>query len=103
MATMQKILLTVALVFGGLVTYVDSRPGWDDTGVTAFAILAVCGVLGLLGPKRPWLWALAVGLWIPLLGIVRTRNYGSLLALLIAFAGAYAGTVIRKAVAPVRT
>ena len=101
--TMQKIVLAVALSVGGLIAYVDSRPTWDDTGVTALAILVVCGLLGLLAPKRPWLWALAVGLWIPLLGIAVTHNYGSLLALLIAFAGAYAGTVIRKAVAPVRT
>lgn len=103
MAMMQKIMLMFALAAGGLITYVDSRPGWDDTGVTAFAILAVCGVLGLVGPKRPWLWAIAVGVWIPLLGIAVTHNYGSVLALLIAFAGAYAGMAIRNAVAPVGT
>lgn len=100
---MQKILLAVALVMGGLITYVDSRPTWDDTGVTAAAVLVVCGALGFVGPKRPWLWALAVGLWIPLLGIVGTHNCGSLLALLIAVAGAYGGMAIRNAVAPART
>ncbi|MCX6539258.1 MAG: hypothetical protein NT151_10060 [Acidobacteria bacterium] len=100
---MQKILLAVALVLGGLITYVDSQPTWDDTGVTALAILVTCGSLGFMAPKRPWLWALAVGLWIPLLGIVGTHNYGSLLALLIAFAGAYAGMAIRKVIAPART
>jgi len=99
---MQKILLTVALVFGGLIAFVDSRPAWDDTGVTAAATLVACGVLGFVAPKRPWLWALAVGLWIPLLGIFWTHNYGSLLALLIPFAGAYAGMAIRQAAAPAR-
>jgi hypothetical protein len=102
MAAMQKILLTLALGFGGLITYMDSRPGWDDTGITAAAVFLTCGALGFLGPKRPWLWALAVGLWIPLQGILQTRNYGSLLALLIAFAGAYVGMGIRALVAPAR-
>jgi|SRR5579872_3970686 len=95
---MQKTLslLTAALAFGFLVTYVDSRPNWDDTGVTAAAILLSCGFLGAAGPRQPWLWALAVGIWIPILGIVRTHNYGSLLALGFAFIGAYAGRGLRK-------
>jgi hypothetical protein len=99
----SKLLLALALVCGALITYVDSRPGWDDTGIMALAILIVCGSLGCLRPQRPWVWALAVGLWIPLLGIVRTHNYGSVLALLIAFAGAYGGMAIRNVVAPART
>jgi len=93
---MQKCLLALGLVLGGLITYMDSRPNWDDTGVTALAIVVSCGLLGALGPSRPWLWALAVGLWIPVLGIVRTHNYAALLALLFAFAGAYAGMAFRK-------
>ena len=95
---MQRILLSVALVLGGLLTYVDSSPGWDDTGVMAGAIFLASGLLGFLGPQRPWLWALALGLWIPLLGIVREQNYGSLVALVLAFAGAYAGMAVRRAV-----
>jgi len=95
---MQRILLAVALVLGGLLAYVDSSPGWDDTGVMAGAIFLASGLLGFLGPQRPWLWALALGLWIPLLGIVREQNYGSLVALVLAFAGAYAGMAVRRAV-----
>jgi hypothetical protein len=97
---MQKVLLALALGFGLLVAYVDSRPSWDDTGVTAMAILVSCGLLGVVSPNRPWLWALAVGLWIPAFAIVLTRNYGSLLALLFAFTGAYAGMALRKAFLP---
>jgi len=99
---MQKIMLAGALAIGGLLAYVDSRPSWDDTGVMVAAVLLTCGVLGFIGPKRPWLWALAVGLWIPLAEIVSTHNYGSLLALLVAFAGAYAGMAARNAVVPAR-
>ena len=97
---MQKVLLVIAIAMGGLIAYVDSRPKWDDAGVTAAAIVVVCGTLGAAGPNRPWLWALAVGLWIPVLGIAMTRNYGSLLALPIAFGGAYIGMAIRRMIIP---
>ena len=99
---MQKALLIISLALGAAVTYVDSRPTWDDTGVTAGALLVISGVLGFLGPKRPWLWALALGIWIPLLGVIRTHNYGATLALVAAFAGAYGGMAIRKLLSPVR-
>ena len=93
---MQGILLTVALGLGLWITWFDSRPNWDDTGITAAAILIVCGLLGAWSPRRPWLWALAVGLWIPLWGIARHHNWGALLALAIAFGGAYAGMALRR-------
>jgi hypothetical protein len=93
---LQRILFVVALGLGLAIAWVDSRPNWDDTGVTAAAILLACGVLGAIAPKQPWLWALAVGLWIPLIAIARSQNYGSLLALVVAFAGAYAGMALRR-------
>jgi hypothetical protein len=40
-----------------------------------------------------------MGLWIPLFGIHNSANYGSLIALGVAFAGAYGGMLIRRAVA----
>jgi len=89
-------LLAIALALGGSIGYLDSRPAWDDTGVTAGALLASAGLLGWLGPHRPWLWALAVGAWIPLWGLVSTQNYWSLLAPGIALLGAYGGMGLRK-------
>lgn len=97
---MQRILFAVALVVGAVVTYVDSRPTWDDTGVTVTALFLAAGALGFLGPRRPWLWALALGVWIPLLAVVRTRNYAAMLALVVALAGAYAGAAVRKCSSP---
>jgi hypothetical protein len=93
---MFKILLPVAVCLGLLIAYVDSRPNWDDTGITALALLLSCGVLGALGPERPWLWALAVGAWIPAHEIASSRNFGSLLVFVFAFAGAYTGMGVRK-------
>jgi hypothetical protein len=58
------------------------------------AVLGVSGVFGMLYPARPWLWALAVGTWIPAFGIVTEFNYASLLALMFPLAGAYAGAVV---------
>ena len=46
--------------------------------------------------NRPWLWALSTVLWIPTLGIATAGNLGSLLALPVAFAGAYSGVTVRK-------
>ncbi len=92
---MQKILIGIAAIAGLFSLYVDTRPNWDDTGVLAMGILFVCGLLALIGFQRPWLLALVVGVWIPLHGILIARNYGSIIALIIAFIGAYAGWVVR--------
>jgi hypothetical protein len=97
---MQKLLFVVALIVGGLIAYVDAQPNWDDTGITAAAIFVSCAVLGACGPSRPWLWALAVGLWIPVRGGLILHNYGTLIALVVAFAGAYIGAACRRAISP---
>ena len=95
------VLVPFALALGFAVARVDSSPGWDDTGVSAAAVLGVSGLFGVLYPARPWLWALAVGAWIPAFGIVRELNYASLLALVFSFAGAYAGALVRRKFVPV--
>ena len=93
---MWKLLLPLAICFGLLIAYVDSRPTWDDTGITVGALIGSCCVLGALSPERPWLWALAVGLWLPAYEIATSRSFGSLVALAFAFAGAYAGMGLRR-------
>jgi len=98
---MQRIVLLAGLTVGITLGYIDSRPFWDDTGVTAVAILVCSLVLGALTPQRPWATALIVGVWVPLFGILTRANYGSLLALAFAFAGAYACMLLRRAVVPV--
>jgi hypothetical protein len=97
---MQRFVLLAGLAVGTALGYVDSRPLWDDTGVTALAVLVSTFVLGALAPQRPWATALAVGIWIPVFGIVGRGNYGSLLALAFAFAGAYGGMLLRRVIVP---
>jgi hypothetical protein len=96
---MTRVLLILAIGFGLLTAYIDSRPNWDDTGMVALAMVGGCALLSLAEPRYPWLWALAVGVWIPAFGIVQSHNYGSLLALAFAVAGAYSGTAFRKILA----
>jgi hypothetical protein len=91
---MQRIVFALGVLLG----YVDSRPTWDDTGITAGMLLIATAIAGALAPQRPWLWALCIGVWIPLFGIRNSANYGSLIALAVAFAGAYAGMLIRRSV-----
>ena len=99
---MQKILLTLAVLAGLFIAYVDSSPGWDDTGITAGAILLSSGLLTLLGYRRPWLIALAIGLWLPVYEIFKSHNYSlpnlilfPVVILFIASIGAYGGWLVR--------
>jgi hypothetical protein len=85
-----------ALALGLLIALVDTSPKWDDTGITVGMLVIVCALFGMLSPARAWLWALAVGLWIPVLNIALYHNYASSIALVFAFFGAYVGAFARK-------
>ena len=93
--TMNKVLLIVAVLCGLLLTYVDASPHWDDTGIIAGGLLITAGLVTVVGHPRPWLIALAVGLWIPLRYIFLNQNFSMLLVLLFPFVGAYAGWAVR--------
>ena len=95
---LHRYLLVAASIAGIAIAYVDAQPTWDDTGITAGAMAFVAAALGLLGPRRPWLWALVVGLWIPAYALVRnpaTSTVTMLLVLIFPLAGAYLGRVAR--------
>ncbi|HEX4007314.1 MAG TPA: permease prefix domain 1-containing protein [Acidobacteriaceae bacterium] len=97
-------LLVGALVLGLAIARMDALPHWDDSGITAGCLLLSAAALGLIGPRKPWLWALAIGIWIPLHLIVshlaagsftlETASYLAILA--FPMAGAYAGMGLRK-------
>ena len=91
----QKILLISSLVIGLFIAYIDSRPTWDDTGITILALLVGSGIIGLLVQKRPWLFALAFGVWIPLYGVIFRHDFSMLIVLLFPFVGVYVGWVLR--------
>lgn len=89
-------LLILAGLFGLLLAWLDTRPNWDDTAVLLGLILAATAFLGIRAPRRAWIWALAVGGWIPLLELLRSANLAPLVALVVAFAGAYAGAFVGR-------
>jgi hypothetical protein len=98
MNTMNKVLLIVAVLCGLFLTYVDASPNWDDTGVIAISLLISAGLITVLGHPRPWLIALAAGLWIPLRYIFLNQDFSMLLVLLFPLIGAYAGWAVRLGV-----
>ena len=83
-------------VFGIGIAWIDAQPSWDDSGISAFMILLVSMLAAYMAKRKPWLIALAVGVWIPIYGIIFTQNFGSLLALLPGIIGAYTGWWIEK-------
>ena len=101
-AMSNRLTAVLATLVGLAIAYVDSRPRWDDAGITAGSMLVSAGLFGLIAPQRPWLWALAVGIWIPAYAFVRTWSVGSLgllVVLAFPFAGAYLGMAVRRALA----
>jgi hypothetical protein len=79
------------MAVGVAIAAVDSRPGFDATGITAVSLFLAAAVVAALDGRRPWLWALAVGAWVPLVEIPASGSFASLAALLFAGAGAAAG------------
>jgi len=100
---LNRALFAVAASLGMMIAYVDSRPTWDDTGITVFALVLSGATLGAAGPQRPWLWALAVGIWIPVHQIMGAPTLASVAGGLIIVAfpliGAYCGMFGRRALA----
>jgi hypothetical protein len=96
----ERTALALAVLSGVAIAFIDTRPHWDDTGISVMMILIASFICGILSPRRPWLMALSVGIWIPLFNILNSRNIGSLLALLPAFVGAYAGYFAKRMFAP---
>ncbi len=85
--------------------------GWADVKIndllfTALLVVAACMLFGLLRPRWPWRWVLAVGVFIPLTELAaylvltvkpsRAQVYGSFLTFLPGLAGAFGGSVMRN-------
>jgi hypothetical protein len=90
-------LILVALMLGMLIFMVDPSPGWDDTGVSAAMVLVASGLMGAIHPARAQVWALAVRLWVPLMGFASDPagfHPASVLALVFATVGAYVGAQV---------
>jgi hypothetical protein len=76
--------------------YMDSRPTWDDTGVTAGAVFLAAVVLAVARPSVFWLTGLAVGLPVLAMNALLNANYGSVIAVGIGLVGSLVGYVVGK-------
>ena len=107
------LLCCLALAGGIFIGYADSHS--DDEFITVGLLFGFSFLLGVLGPRRPWLWSLLIGIWLPLLdtalpklGLAPTRpgeSFGFLTALAVAalvmavcFTGSYAGAFLGRTV-----
>jgi len=96
---MNRVLLIAAALVGIGIAYVDLRPHWDDAGITAFSMLISAALFTLIPSMRPWLVALAIGIWIPAYALLRSPSLSSLgMLVVIAFpmVGAYGVAVVRR-------
>jgi len=95
--TMRTWLLAIiATALGVVIAAVDSGASWDDTGITAGAVLVSAFIISTVACRRPWLWALLVGIWVPAIAIMNDGNGAAFLALVFALVGAYAGHAVSR-------
>ena len=70
--TVMTVLLSGLAVAGGAwIGYADARS--DDVFITLGLLLGFSFLLGLVGPRRAWLWAPLVAIWVPVLDSVLPR------------------------------
>jgi hypothetical protein len=91
----QTVLLSLGLLSGLCLAYIDSLPKWDDTGILVGSLLLVSALLTFLGYRRPWLLALAVGLWIPLHSLYLSHDPRIMVVFVFPLVGAYTGWAAR--------
>ncbi len=96
-------VLLLSLIFALLINLIDQRA--TEVQATLMVLLPLCFLLGLLHPRRAWLWALIIGLSLPFTALlslatgwfplqeIPTPPYAALIALIPAFIGVYAGVL----------
>ena len=94
---LTTVLGVAALAMGIAIGYVDSRPGWDDTGVTAGLLALAAAIVAAVDGRRPWLWTALVGLPLAIIEVPQTGSAAPLAGLLFAAVGASIGLVARRA------
>jgi hypothetical protein len=90
--------MIAALLAGVVIAWIDSRPTWDDAGISAGLVLLTTGLFTVLGVPPLAAMLLVSG---PLVLVaLLAGNAAALLALLVAAVGAAGGLLVRKAVGP---
>lgn len=95
----RLVAMVLAVAAGSAIAWVDTRPHWDDTAITAGAVLIASG-LGALAISPFWLSALLVAG--PMIVVEVPHGLGVLLAAPFALAEAGMGALVRRAMRPRR-
>lgn len=95
-ATRLITTVVIACLAGLGIGYVDTRANWDDTGVTAGALLVAGALVGAAMPRWFWLSGLALGIPVLAMNVMAHGNYGSAIAIVVAIAGAGLGAISGK-------
>jgi hypothetical protein len=98
----QRMLAPIAIACGVAIAWIDTRPHWDDSGVTAGLLLLSGAVLGAFAARRVWLLALCIGVWLPLYYFATNHRFDTFFILGFPLAGAYVGHGMRRLFAPAR-
>jgi len=91
------LIAALSLVVGCAIGFVDSRPTWDDTGITVGSIFLASLVLGAARPRSAWLTGLLIGAPVLAFNVALRGGFASAIAVVIALVGAGMGYVIGTA------
>lgn len=89
-------LVVASIGIGLAIAYIDAQPNWDDAGITATMLLLMAALVSGTSARRPWLWAILIGVWTPLLEF-SSAGWAGLAALGVAAVGAAAGYLLVRA------
>lgn len=90
------LILFLALLSGLAIAYVNARSNWGSTGIVVGLIFISAALLSFINTRYAWLWALLIGIWVPLTSVLTNSNYNALLALAFAYFGAFLGFFVKK-------
>lgn len=88
----------LSLAIGCLIGFVDSRPTWDDTGITAGSIFLASLLIAAWRPRSAWLTGLLIGVPVFAFNVIAHGNLASNIAIVIALVGSAVGIMIAKVV-----
>ena len=96
----DRLLAVAATAVGLAIGYVDSRPSWEEAGITVALLLLSAAMAAGLSGRRPWLWAVLIGVGVPIFEVAGRGGPASLVALLVAGVGAAIGYGLAKVAEP---
>jgi hypothetical protein len=90
------LLPAAALAAGVAIAALDSRPTWDDTGVTVGLLVVTASALAFVDRRRPWLWALLVGAPLAIIEVPASGSAAPLAGVVVAAVGAGVGWLLAR-------